>query len=161
MVPMDAASSGSAIPRWTLPITKLSAIAQSAAAIAVSFRTCDPARGTVTILHHRIRIGCGTPSSSRPTSPPGSPSCASGGRLILHPFIGKKTTLMKDVQQGKTRHNDHRREPNHHNTAVSEPVGDAAAANVRLSGSTYGHCATPQLTMTLATATMASTRAPR
>ena len=45
--------------------------------------------------------------------------------------------------------------------AVNVPLGAAAAENVRLSGSTYGHCASPQPMMTVATAMMASARAPR
>jgi hypothetical protein len=46
-------------------------------------------------------------------------------------------------------------------TAASVPVGAAAAEKVKFVGNTYGHCATPQPRMMLATATMASKRAPR
>jgi hypothetical protein len=63
----------------------------------------------------QVRTSLGAVPNGYPiASPPGSPSGASDGRLILHPFIGKKTSLMKDVQHGETRHNDHRRQPNHH-----------------------------------------------
>src|SRR5206468_1756860 len=45
-------------------------------------------------------------------------------------------------------------------SACSVPVGAAAEENVRLVGSTYGHCATPQAPTTAATASAASSRVP-
>jgi hypothetical protein len=78
--------------------------------------SCGSLHPAVALPAHDIGLCADTnwPNGYPIASPPGSPSGASDGRLILHPFIGKKTSLMKDVQHGETRHNDHRRQPNHH-----------------------------------------------